>query len=235
MPSDTHHSRIDPDFSREVLKELYEYRHKRRWAAWLFWGTLGWFGAHRFYLRRTFTGLAMLFTGGGALIWWVVDGTMLNGMVADYNAEQERRRQQGLPPKDLAFMPALDDEALEATPPWIERWEARSRGRKAFRFAGDLLVLYVAGYALGSLSPVQGVPEAIVAVVFLAVITVMGAGPAGLHELPVVKDFVRWSHQLRLFYYHNKKPASPFVLLIRPVLGMLWAPFRMRDRSEVRL
>lgn len=234
MPSDTHHSRIDPDFSREVLQELYEYRHKRRLVAWLLWGTLGWFGAHRFYLRRTFTGLAMLFTGGGALLWWIVDATLLNDLVAAYNEEQEQRRKAGLPPKDLAFMPPLHDEALEATPEWITRWEARSRGRQALRLAGDLLVLYVAGDVLGRLSSVQGVPEAIVAVAFLALITVVGAGPAWLHELPVVKDFVRWSHQLRLFYYHNK-PANPFSLLIRPVLGTISAPFRTRARAEVRM
>ncbi|MEJ2215893.1 MAG: TM2 domain-containing protein [Gemmatimonadota bacterium] len=163
-----------------------------------------------------------------------VDASLLNDLVAAYNEEQEQRRKAGLPPKDLAFMPPLHDEALEATPEWITRWEARSRGRQAIRLAGDLLVLYVAGDVLGRLSSVQGVPEAIVAVVFLALITVAGAGPEWLHELPIVKDFVRWSHQLRLFYYHNK-PANPFSLLIRPVIGMISAPFRTRARAEVRM
>ncbi|MBF0619785.1 MAG: TM2 domain-containing protein [Candidatus Omnitrophica bacterium] len=34
---------------------------------------LGWAGAHRFYVRKTGTGLLMLCTGGGLGIWWIVD------------------------------------------------------------------------------------------------------------------------------------------------------------------
>jgi len=34
---------------------------------------LGYFGAHRFYLGKTGTGLAMLFTFGGLGVWYIVD------------------------------------------------------------------------------------------------------------------------------------------------------------------
>lgn len=234
MTSPTHHERIDADFSRQVLEDLYAYRRKRRLVAWLWWATLGWFGAHRFYLNRVFTGLAMFFTLGGALFWWLYDATRIGAMVNAYNAEQARREKLGLPPIDLAFMPALDDPTLGATPPWIQRWNAFGSGRRVSRLAGDLLVLYIAGFALGRLAGVNGVPEAIAAVVCLAGVTVLGAGPPWLHELPVIRDFVAWSHRLRLFYYHNA-PGSPPALLVRSVLGMLWAPFRSRNRAEVRM
>jgi hypothetical protein len=49
-----------------------------------------------------------------------------------------------------------------------------------------------------------------------------------------VRGLLAWNHRLRLFYYFAE-PASPLSLLLRPVLGPLYAPFRSRDRTEVRL
>lgn len=37
----------------------------------------GFWGLHRFYTGRFWTGLAMLFTGGGFFIWWVIDVLIL--------------------------------------------------------------------------------------------------------------------------------------------------------------
>lgn len=236
MPSSpTHHQHIDPDFSREILEELYAYRRKRKPVAWVLWLTLGWLGAHRFYLEREFTGLAMLFTGGGGMVWWLVDAGFVNRMVERHNQEQERRERAGLPPLGLSFMPALhDDAALERTPPWLEKWQQRGRARRVLRFGGDLLVLLIAGTALGSMAGTEGVPEAIVAVVLLAAITALGAGPEWFDRLPGAHGFVRWSHRLRLFYYHNP-PGSPPALLVRAGLGILWAPFSTRARAEVKM
>lgn len=235
MPAPAQQRHIDPDFSREILEELYAYRRKRRALAWLLWATLGWLGAHRFYLEREFTGLAMLFTGGGGLVWWLVDAALLNGMVDRHNGEQDRREAAGLPPVELAFMPALhDDAALRRTPPWLEVWQQRGRTRRVLRFGGDLLVLLIAGSALGSMADVNGVPEAIVAVVALAFITALGAGPKWFDELPGAHGFVRWSHRLRLFYYHNP-PGSPPAMLVRAGLGILWAPFSGKARAEVKM
>lgn len=227
-------ARFDPDFARDVLAELYTYPRKRKGVAWLLWATLGWAGGHRFYLGRDGTGALMLFTVGGALVWWVVDAFLLGEMVRRRNAEQDRRREEGLPPLALAFMPALSDDALARQPPWLEQWHARSRGRRGVRVGGDLLVLMAAGAALGGLVGTEGGPEAMAAVSVLALLTTLGAGPARLRELPVLHDMIRWSHRLRLFYYYNR-PGSPPALLVRPVLGILLAPFRKRARAEVAL
>lgn len=226
--------RIDPDFSREVLEELYSYRRKRRGVAWLLWATLGWLGVHRFYLEREFTGLIMLLTGGGGMIWWVADAFLLNGMLQAHNHEQARREEAGLPPVGLDTMPPLDEGELDKTPRWVQKWIWGSGWARGLRFVGDLLVLLVAGAALGSVTGVDGALEAQAAVVLLVGITAMGAGPAWLDEIPLARHLLRWSHRLRLFYYHNK-PGNPLALLLRPALGILWAPFRTKDRAEVRL
>ena len=225
---------FDPDFSRELLEDLYTYRRKRKGVAWLLWATLGWMGVHRFYLEREFTGALMLLTGGGGLIWWLVDARLLGAMVRNHNQEQARREREGLPPLELDSMPPLTDEILEKKSEWVERWEKRGMVRKALRLSGDLLVLLGAGTTLGSLTEVNGALEAISAVVLLAGVTAMGAGPHWLEDVPGVRTLLRWSHRLRLFYYYNE-PGSPLALILRPVAGMLWAPFSKRARTEVKL
>lgn len=225
---------VDPDFSRDVLEDLYGYRRKRAGVAWLLWGTLGLLGAHRFYLEREFTGLLMLFTGGGGVLWWLVDALLLSGMVRSHNAEQALREEKGLPPIELDFMPPLKTSVLRRTPTWVERWAERGRKRRLFRLAGDVAVILVAGSVLGSLVGLDGALEAIVAVLLLAGVTALGAGPAWIEAVPLARHFVRWSHRLRLFYYHNE-PGSPPALLVRPLVGVLWAPFRPKARAEVRM
>lgn len=225
---------MDADFSREVLAELYAYRRKRRRTAWLLWGTLGWLGAHRFYLGRDFSAALMLFTGGGGLLWWMADAFFLSGMVEDHNEQQAMRERTGLPPVAMDFMPPLRTEILRKTPGWVERWHERSRRKNRLRLAGDVLVLVFAGSALGGMVGTEGALEAIAAVVLLAVTTTLGAGPDWLDEVPLFAALERWAHRLRLFYYHNE-PGSPPGLLLRSVLGMIWAPFRAKDRAEVKL
>jgi hypothetical protein len=226
--------RVDADFASEVLADLYEYRTKRRWVAWLLWGTLGWFGAHRFYLGRSGSALLMMFTFGGALLWWVVDAFLLGDMVAWHNAEQRRRRAERLPPLELAFMPALRDDVLGRPPAWTARWRERSRERRMLRFGGDLIVLLVAGLSLGSLIGTDGAEEAVVAILVMLGLTAAGAATGGFEHLPVLRTLLRWSHRVRLFYYYNE-PKSPLGLLLRPVTGAVLAPFRVRDRAEVKL
>jgi len=225
---------LDPDFSREVLEELYAYRRKRLRVAWILWGTLGWFGAHRFYLQREFTGVAMLLTGGGGLLWWMADAFFIRHMVETHNERQETRERTGLPPVEMDFMPPLRREVLQNPPSWLATWEERRPWRRRLRLAGDVLVLVVAGSTLGALSGMEGALEAIVAVVLLSVLTTLGAGPDWLDDVPVFATLERWAHRLRLFYYHNE-PGSPPGLLLRSFLGMIWAPFRAKDRAEVKL
>jgi hypothetical protein len=230
-----HHQRLDPDFSRELLAELYTYARKKHTVAWLLWATLGWLGAHRFYLGREFTGLVMFFTAGGGLIWWVADAFFVGRMVRTHNQRQEEREKAGLPPLELDFMPPLRDAALRRTPGWVEEWNNRGRGQKTLRLLGDVLVLVVAGAFLGwAVGHVEGGIEAAVAVGLLMATTAVGAGPRWIPDVPVAKDLMKWSHRLRLYYYHNE-PGSPVALLFRPVTALLWAPFQARSRAEVRM
>lgn len=225
---------FDADFAADVLADLYAYRPKRRWLAFLLWATLGWFGGHRFYLDRSGTGLLMLFSLGGALMWWIVDGFLITGMVNAHNVEQARRRREGLPPLELSFMPPLSRDVLDAPPEWTILRRQRSRARRILRFGGDVLVLIVAGLALGAVAKRLDVWEAILAVLALVVLTFAGASVGRFGHMPVVRGLLRWSHRLRLFYYYNK-PGNPAALLFRPVTAALLAPFRRRGRAEVRL
>ncbi|HEX6199281.1 MAG TPA: TM2 domain-containing protein, partial [Thermoanaerobaculia bacterium] len=204
-------------------------------VAWVLWALLGWAGAHRFYLGREFTGLAMLFTGGGALLWWGVDAFVLDEMVRSFNRDQLLRKAEGRPPRALDAMPPLDEAALSETPAWVLAWRGRGRGRRRLRFAGDVVVLVFVAAALGELvGAMEGALEAVVAVLLLAVLTAMGSGPVWLHDLPVGRTLQRWIHRLRLFYRYHP-PGPPVLLLLRPMIGILAAPFRARDRAEVRL
>lgn len=228
------HHHVDADFAEEILAELYAYPHRRRWLAFLLWGTLGWFGAHRFYLDRSGTGLLMLFSLGGGLVWWVADGFLIRGMVRDFNAEQDRRRVDGLPPVELSFMPPLQRDVLAQPPEWTHRWHSASRRRRATRLVGDVLVLTFIGVGLGSVAKAAGVWEAVLAVLVLVLITAAGSHVGRLGQVPIVHGLIRWSHRLRLFYYYNR-PGSPIALLFRPITGAMFAPFRRRDRAEVKL
>jgi hypothetical protein len=225
---------VDPDFAEDVLADLYLYPRKREWVAFTLWLLLGWFGAHRFYLERQGTALLMLFTGGGALVWWALDGFHVKSMARSYNTEQDLRRRLGEPPRELDFMPPLSRDVLARPPEWTERWRRGSAGSRAFRLAGDMIVLLVTGIVLGAVARRAGVYEAILAILVLAGLTAAGAGSRVLNDLPVLRELVRWSHRLRLFYYFNK-PGNPFALLVRPLSATITAPFRRRDRAEVRL
>jgi hypothetical protein len=228
------HHRIDPDFAEDILAEIYAYPHKRRWVALLLWGTLGWFGAHRFYLLRTGTAALMTITLGGALIWWFTDLFRIRRMVVEFNEEQERRRAEGLPPIDLAFMPPLERDVLAQPPEWTQRWQRAGGFVRFTRLAGDILVLLIVGVSLGAVAKAADVWEAIIAVVVLVALTAAGGTVGAFGHLPAVHQLIRWSHRLRLFYYYTN-PGSAGVLLLRPITAALLAPFRRRARAEVRL
>lgn len=226
--------RVDPDFAREVLEELYAYRRKRKLLAWALWAAFGWAGGHRFYLERTGTGLLMLFTGGGGLIWWVTDAFLLSGMLRAHDAEQERRRREGLPPLELAFMPPLAADVLRRPPAWTLKWHGRGPTRRALRMAGDVLVLLVSGVVLGSVAGARGGEEAVFAAVAVIAVTLLGGHAGWLDRVPLARGLLRWSHRVRLFYYYNR-PGSPPGLLFRAFIGIVLAPFRRRERAETRL
>jgi TM2 domain-containing membrane protein YozV len=227
-------NRVDADFAEEVLAELYAYRRKRRWVAFLLWGTLGWFGAHRFYTERPASGLLMMFTLGGGLVWWMVDAFFIGRMVREHDGEQARREAFDLPPVQLSFMPPLSREVLERPPEWTLRWRARSSGPRMARMTGDVLLLMLAGVTLGAVARRADVWEAVFAVTVLVALSSAGAAVGRFGHLPVVYGLVRWSHRLRLFYYYCR-PGNSFALLIRPLTGALLAPFQRRARAEASL
>src|SRR5690606_39103875 len=123
---------------------------------------------------------------------------------------------------------------LNQPPEWTERWRAGGAARSGLRLTGDVMVLLITGLGLGWVAGPAGVYEAVLAVLVLTGLTVAGSGAGALSHLPVFRELIRWSHRLRLFYYYNK-PGNPLALLFRPVTAALSAPFRRRDRAEVKL
>lgn len=225
---------VDPDFAHEVLEDLYAYRKKHTGVARLLWLVFGWAGAHRFYLERPGTGILMLLTGGGLLIWWALDGRKITRMVRYHNIQQARRERDGKPPLELSFMPPLAADVLKSPPAWTVKWEARGPFRRGLRFVGDVVVLMVAGAVLGALSDSDGGPEGIFAISALILVTMLGGRAGWIDRVPLAGAFIRWSHRLRLFYYYNR-PGSPPALLVRGITGLFMAPFRRREREEARL
>lgn len=176
----------------------------------------------------------MLFTGGGALGWWIVDAFRLEKMLAAHDAEQERRRQAGLPPLELSFMPPLAVDVLREPPAWTTKWVRRSRFRAFVRVGGDLLVLLIVGLILGNLAGARGGEEAMFAASVVILVTLMGGQVGRLDQVPVIRGLINWSHRLRLFSYYNR-PGTPPALLFRSLIGIVLAPFRRRERAEAML
>ena len=67
------------------MSEVQFEKSEKSWnVTMLLTWLLGGLGAHRFYLGKTGTGIAMLLTGGGCGIWALIDWfTMLFGTVTD--------------------------------------------------------------------------------------------------------------------------------------------------------
>jgi TM2 domain-containing membrane protein YozV len=57
--------------------------------AWIFLTFLGFFGVHRFYMGKIFTGLLYLFTGGLFLLGWLYDLYTLNEQITQENAQRQ--------------------------------------------------------------------------------------------------------------------------------------------------
>ena len=64
-----------------ILRQETDTRKKSVAATWLLWLFLGELGAHRFYLGRIGTAIAMLLTLGGLFIWALVDAFLVPGML----------------------------------------------------------------------------------------------------------------------------------------------------------
>jgi len=224
---------VSESIPEAVLADLYDYPRKRTGVAYALWLLVGLFGVHRFYLNRTWTGLLMLLTGGGALVWWFVDAFLIRSMIRTHNGLQDARKARGLPPVALDFLPLSDGSELTRLPAWYIPESSRSPKRIG-RIAADVVVLLFAGASLGFLTRATGNIEAVVAVGALLLLLNFGRQLAPLHDVPLVGQLVRWSYRLRLFYHHVG-PGSAWSRLIRPMVGFMFAPFRKKSRAEVGL
>jgi len=79
MPTLTIHDLTERELL--ILHQEVNGRRKGVAAAWLLWLFLGFSGAHRFYMGRIGTGIAMLLTFGGLFIWDLVDIFLIPGML----------------------------------------------------------------------------------------------------------------------------------------------------------
>ena len=83
---------------------------------------LGPFGAHRFYVGKTGTGMLMLCTLGGAGLWWLYDVILVSGgsfrdaegrLVSKWDPEEPSRRPAELADEVLDELGALRSEVAE--------------------------------------------------------------------------------------------------------------------------
>ncbi|MFW6192464.1 MAG: TM2 domain-containing protein [Gemmatimonadota bacterium] len=207
---------------------LFHYPRKRRWMAYLLWVTTGLMGGHRFYLRRHGTATLQFLTGGGLLLWWIVDAWLIPRYVRAHNEEQRRRESARRPPVALAFLGDDPDTSLEGEPPWVEKLTGLSS------VVGDAAVLTVAGVGLGAISAEAGDFGPILAVVLLAVSLNLGHRLEPMRDKPVVGDLLAWGWRLRLFY-HRVGPGSAVSRLFRSVTAFVVDPFREKRRAEAEL
>lgn len=218
----------DPDFSSEIVTDLYRYRRKHYPVAAVFVLFGGLFGLHRFYLGKPVTGLAMLLSAGGGLIWWIRDLFRIRTMVAAFNAEEDARKEARQPPQGLGFLPPQDELNLNGPPAWA----GKRRGR--IKVAGSAVVLSLIGLSVGAVSGATGIYEPVVIILVFIVVTLTAARWKGAARIPVLGGLSRWSHRLRLYYY-TVDPGSIWLLALRPFAGVFSAPWRSKARAEVRL
>ncbi|MEE4278112.1 MAG: TM2 domain-containing protein [Halieaceae bacterium] len=219
---------IDPDFAPEVVADLYRFRPRRLLPTAALALPLGIVGAHRFYLGRFWSGLFMLLTAGGGLLWWLWDLSRLRRLIDASNTEGREREAEGLPPWGMGFLPPQQELCLDAPPAWAA---ARSGRQRVFYSA---LLLFAIGLVLGGLCrSTQSYEPAFVLTLFI-VVSLIASRVKGVAKIPVLNALVRWVHRLRLFY-HSVDPGSIRALITRPIFGIFFAIWRPKIRAEVRL
>lgn len=95
-------------------------------------------------------------------------------------------------------------------------------------------MLLSSGIAVAWVAKHADVWEAAAAVLVFVVFVSAGSAFGRWVHVPVLTTLLRWSHRLRRLYYFNP-PGSLPELLLRSVTATITAPFRSRDRAEVRM
>lgn len=211
-----------------MVDELYRYQQKQYPVALVLAIIAGIFGAHRFYTGKSITGVLMLMSAGGGLVWWIVDLFRLRKIVASFNAEEAARAESGQPPQGLGFLPPRHELKLAGPPAWSEKNHNRAP------VVGSAFVLAFVGFVMGTVSGGTGIYEPVVITLVMVAITLTAARWQAMSHLPVLGGLSRWNHRLRL-YYHTIDPGSIWLLALRPIIGIFVAPWRRRAQAEVRL
>jgi TM2 domain-containing membrane protein YozV len=73
----------------QLLQTELMTRQKSSGTAWLLLIFAGGLGAHRFYLGRTGSAIAMLLTAGGLGFWTIIDLFLMSGMITETNEQIE--------------------------------------------------------------------------------------------------------------------------------------------------
>jgi hypothetical protein len=228
---------VDGAVRDQLWRELHVYPRKKLWIARVLWLVVGVVGAHRYYMGQTLRGAAMTLTAGGVFIWWIVDGFRLRGMVEQYNEAQAEREAADEPPLGMEFVPNVAPDTLGKMPAWhqVRRYSRFGRVlRRGVGLLADGAMLTLAAYMLGQLALEAGVLNPVYAAV--AVVLMINGAPLMMaaRHWPVARDMIRWDLRLRLFYHFNK-PGHAGRLFGRLVLGLFYAPFLRKARTEVKL
>ncbi|WAT19017.1 TM2 domain-containing protein [Aurantiacibacter sp. MUD11] len=105
---------MDPS-TRDQL--IYEAHRKSTGVAYLLWFFLGFFGAHRFYIGRTGSGVAQLLMCLSVIgiiplaFWWLIDAFRIPDMVREENLDTIRQLGGHMPQNDNARLGPPDPEA----------------------------------------------------------------------------------------------------------------------------
>jgi hypothetical protein len=170
----------------------------------------------------------MFLTGGGGMIWWLIDIFHVKSLVTEQNRIEKERQDAGEPPLNLAFLPSRKAITLNTLPAWIHKRSSKSR------VYGSLFLLSLTGFILGVIAGPTGTYEPTFIVVVFIVASLVAARWEMANKIPIIASLMRWVHKLRLYYY-SVDPGNIWLLSMRPILGVLYAPFNQKARAEVRL
>ena len=233
------YEQLSPDVRDQLIDELHTYPLKNQRFARLIWSVFGLFGGHRFYLGQVGLGALMLLSVGGCLVWWIIDGFKLRQLVDVFNEEQRQRQQEKRPPIGLDYVPMVEPEVLERPPAWGEKIMMRKgtpkgKGRFFWEIVADGLAVIFFAFLCGAMAQETGYRTAALAV--LAIVAMINFADYLLpwHAWPLVSGMIHWDYRLRLFYHFNA-PGRRLLLYLRPLIGLFYAPFRPKARSEVVL